>query len=32
VLECRWNTGEHDVVVNDDESAFTRLRELVQRA
>jgi predicted kinase len=30
VLDCRWNTGEHDLVANDDESAFARLRELVR--
>lgn len=31
VQECRWSTGEHDVVTNDDESAFARLRELVRQ-
>ena len=30
-LDCSWTTGEHEVVVNDDESAFERLRELVRR-
>lgn len=28
-LECRWSVGEHLVVTNDDESAFARLRGLV---
>ena len=28
-LECLWNTGEHVVVANDDESALARLGELV---
>ncbi len=30
-VECRWNTGEHVVVANDDESALVRLNELVQQ-
>jgi predicted kinase len=28
-LECRWDTGEHVDIVNDDESAFARLSALV---
>jgi predicted kinase len=28
-LECRWETGEHVDIVNDDESAFARLSALV---
>ena len=30
-LECRWTTGEHVVVTNDDESAVARLGDLVQQ-
>lgn len=30
-LECRWSTGEHYFVANDDESAFARLSDLVQQ-
>ncbi|OII18397.1 AAA family ATPase [Curtobacterium sp. MCBA15_013] len=30
VLSCSWSTGDHDVVRNDDESAFAALRDLVQ--
>lgn len=29
-LECLWGAGEHDVVVNDDESALAQLSELVR--
>jgi predicted kinase len=28
-LECRWDTGEHVDIVNDDDSAFARLGDLV---
>jgi predicted kinase len=30
-LECRWNSGEHDVVTNDDESALAQVRELIRQ-
>lgn len=30
-LECRWASGEHDHIANDDESSLERLAELVQR-
>lgn len=30
-LECRWSTGEHDFVPNNDESAFALLSELVHQ-
>lgn len=29
-LECRWSTGEHDFLSNDDETAFARLSDLIQ--
>ncbi|NQX13037.1 AAA family ATPase [Microbacteriaceae bacterium VKM Ac-2855] len=29
-LECRWSSGEHDIVQNDDDSALLRLDELVR--
>lgn len=29
VLSCSWAIGEHDTVFNDDQSAFSALRELV---
>ncbi|MBG6218681.1 putative kinase [Arthrobacter sp. CAN_A6] len=30
-VECRWTTGEHVVVGNDDQSALERLSDLVQQ-
>jgi predicted kinase len=30
VLRCAWTTGEHATVRNDDQSAFSALRDLVQ--
>ncbi|PYY39739.1 ATP-binding protein [Curtobacterium sp. MCPF17_046] len=31
-LECRWTTGEHDVIANDDATAFARLRAMVHQS